>query len=193
MLLCLVKTVRRTVQSQVIAFRCKTGPENSESRRLGSKTTLELSASNTGKKDFKLTSQVPAADFVFESFALLDSENTPNSSSLIVAALPVRSSAPRRWAALCWILPRWLPIPCLTYIGRMKQLDVRQVWREKHAFNINPLRLLHLRRGGPLICPTQHARSASELAGHSLQNYLDNVVAATRGEVFDLTKLPQFH
>ncbi|KAL0057598.1 hypothetical protein AAF712_015754, partial [Marasmius tenuissimus] len=47
---------------------CKTGPENSESRRLGSKTTLELSASNTGKKDFKLTSQVPAADFVFESF-----------------------------------------------------------------------------------------------------------------------------
>ncbi|KAJ7444105.1 family 2 glycosyltransferase [Mycena galericulata] len=37
------------------------------------------------------------------------------------------SSARRRW---------WVPNPCLSYVGCMKRLDVRQAWREKLAINL---------------------------------------------------------
>ncbi|KAJ7250197.1 hypothetical protein C8J57DRAFT_681410 [Mycena rebaudengoi] len=37
---------------------------------------------------------------------------------------------------LCWILRWWVPTPCLTYCGRMKRIDVRQVWHEKLALNL---------------------------------------------------------
>ncbi|KAJ8090581.1 hypothetical protein PM082_018138 [Marasmius tenuissimus] len=108
------------------------------------------------------------------------------------------SSARRRWVALCWILTWWLPNPCLTYIGRMKRLDVRQAWREKLALNMMiwfacGCSIFIIAVLGLLICPTQHVYSTTELAGHSFQNNPDNVMTAIRGEVFDLTKLSQFH
>ncbi|KAL0060142.1 hypothetical protein AAF712_013068 [Marasmius tenuissimus] len=108
------------------------------------------------------------------------------------------SSARRRWVALCWILTWWLPNPCLTYIGRMKRLDVRQAWREKLALNMMiwfacGCSIFVIAVLGLLICPTQHVYSTTELAGHSFQNNPDNVMTAIRGEVFDLTKLSQFH
>ncbi|KAJ8085317.1 Chitin synthase, class 5 [Marasmius tenuissimus] len=104
------------------------------------------------------------------------------------------SSARRRWVALCW----WLPNPCLTYIGRMKRLDIRQAWREKLALNMMiwfacGCSIFVIAVLGLLICPTQHVYSTTELAGHSFQNNPDNVMTAIRGEVFDLTKLSQFH
>ncbi|KAJ8083666.1 hypothetical protein PM082_009542 [Marasmius tenuissimus] len=108
------------------------------------------------------------------------------------------SSARRRWVALCWILTWWLPNPCLTYIGRMKRLDVRQAWREKLALNMMiwfacGCSIFVIAVLGLLICPTQHVYSTTELSGHSFQNNPDNVMTAIRGEVFDLTKLSQFH
>ncbi len=46
----------------------ETGSGKSESRRLAIKTILDLSVSNPGKKGAKLANQVPAAEFVLESF-----------------------------------------------------------------------------------------------------------------------------
>jgi chitin synthase len=46
----------------------ETGSGKSENRRLAIKTLLELSVSNPGKKGSKLANQVPAAEFVLESF-----------------------------------------------------------------------------------------------------------------------------
>lgn len=46
----------------------ETGSGKSESRRLAIKTILDLSVSNPGKKGAKLGQQLPAAEFVLESF-----------------------------------------------------------------------------------------------------------------------------
>jgi chitin synthase len=46
------------------------------------------------------------------------------------------SSARRRWVALCWLLAWWIPPPCLTHVGRLKRMDIRQAWREKLALNL---------------------------------------------------------
>jgi chitin synthase len=46
------------------------------------------------------------------------------------------SSARRRWVALCWMATPWVPNFVLTHVGRMKHLDIRQVWREKLAINM---------------------------------------------------------
>ncbi|KAJ7430579.1 chitin synthase-domain-containing protein [Mycena galericulata] len=62
------------------------------------------------------------------------------------------SSARRRWVTLCWLLTWWVPNPCLSYVGCMKRLDVRQAWREKLAINL-------------MIWFV-----SSELAGHNFQN-----------------------
>ncbi|KAI0074333.1 glycosyltransferase family 2 protein [Panus rudis PR-1116 ss-1] len=108
------------------------------------------------------------------------------------------TSARRRWVALCWILTFWVPTPCLAYVGRMKRLDVQQAWREKLALNM----IIWFMCGcavfviaiiGPLICPTEHVFSSSELASHSFQNDPNNVFTSVRGEVFDLTQLTGFH
>lgn len=48
--------------------RGETGGGKSENRRLSIKTLLDLSVSNPGKKGAKLANQVPAAEFVLESF-----------------------------------------------------------------------------------------------------------------------------
>ncbi|THG99489.1 hypothetical protein EW026_g2875 [Hermanssonia centrifuga] len=55
--------MRRTTQDHG-----ETGSGKSESRRLAIKTILDLSVSNPGKKGAKLANQVPAAEFVLESF-----------------------------------------------------------------------------------------------------------------------------
>ncbi|PPQ68466.1 hypothetical protein CVT24_005563 [Panaeolus cyanescens] len=108
------------------------------------------------------------------------------------------SSARRRWVALCWILTFWVPTPLLTYIGRMKRMDVRQAWREKLALNI----LIWLMCAcavfviavlGVLICPTEHVFNSAELASHSFQNSPNNVYTSIRGEVFDLTEIARTH
>ena len=108
------------------------------------------------------------------------------------------SSARRRWVALCWMLTFWLLTPLLTYVGRMKRMDVRQAWREKLALNlliwficacavfvIGVLRVV--------ICPTERvfctSFSTSELVSHSFILSPNNV----RGEVFDLTTVAATH
>ena len=58
----------------------ETGSGKSESRRLAIKTLLELSVSNPGKKGSKLASQVPAAEFVIESFGNARTLFNPNAS-----------------------------------------------------------------------------------------------------------------
>ncbi|KAJ6495934.1 P-loop containing nucleoside triphosphate hydrolase protein [Mycena vulgaris] len=54
--------------------------EKSEHRRLAIKTLLELSASNPGKKGSKLATQVPASEFVPESFGNARTLLNPNAS-----------------------------------------------------------------------------------------------------------------
>ncbi|GLB39511.1 putative TRAFAC class myosin-kinesin ATPase superfamily, myosin family protein [Lyophyllum shimeji] len=108
------------------------------------------------------------------------------------------SSARRKWVALCWILTFWVPTPLLTYIGRMKRMDVRQAWREKLAINL----LIWLACGGAifvitllgvLICPTEHVFNMVELTSHSMQNNPDNTLISIRGEVFDLNWIAAAH
>ncbi|KAL0061125.1 hypothetical protein AAF712_012045 [Marasmius tenuissimus] len=99
------------------------------------------------------------------------------------------SSAHHCWVALCWILTWWLPNPCLTYIGRMKRLDIQQVWREKLALNIMiwfacACAIFVIAVLGLLICPTQHVYSTTELTGHSFQNIESSgSLSAPNGEV----------
>ena len=58
----------------------ETGSGKSESRRLAIKTILELSVSNPGKKGSKLASQVPASEFVLETFGNARTLFNPNAS-----------------------------------------------------------------------------------------------------------------
>lgn len=108
------------------------------------------------------------------------------------------SSARRKWVAFVWFLTWWVPTPCLTHIGRMKRLDVRQAWREKLAINL----IIWFSCGcsifviailGKIICPTQYVYSTSELQSHSFNGNPGHTYTAIRGEVFDLTGLFQIH
>lgn len=58
----------------------ESGSGKSENRRLAIKTLLELSVSNPGKKGSKLASQVPAAEFVIETFGNARTLFNPNAS-----------------------------------------------------------------------------------------------------------------
>lgn len=108
------------------------------------------------------------------------------------------SSARRRWVALCWILTWWVPSPLLTYIGRMKRMDVRQAWREKFALNliiwfICAIAVFVIAILGLVICPTEHVFNSQELASHSFTLSPNNVYTSIRGEVFDLTSIAHTH
>ncbi|KJA23760.1 glycosyltransferase family 2 protein [Hypholoma sublateritium FD-334 SS-4] len=108
------------------------------------------------------------------------------------------SSARRRWVALCWILTWWVPTLLLTYLGRMKRIDVRQAWREKLALNIIiwficGCAIFVVAVLGLLICPTEHVFNSAELASHSFALSPNNVLVSIRGEVFDLTSVAQTH
>ncbi|KAF5366143.1 hypothetical protein D9757_010944 [Collybiopsis confluens] len=72
--------MKRTTQDQSILFSGETASGKSESRRLAIKSILELSVSNPGKKGAKLASQVPAAEFVLESFGNARTLFNPNAS-----------------------------------------------------------------------------------------------------------------
>ncbi len=58
----------------------ETASGKSENRRLAIKSILELSVSNPGKKGAKLGSQVPASEFVLESFGNARTLFNPNAS-----------------------------------------------------------------------------------------------------------------
>jgi len=108
------------------------------------------------------------------------------------------SSARRRWVTLCWMLTFWVPTPLLTYVGRMKRMDVRQAWREKLALNlliwfICACAIFVIAVLGVVICPTEHVFSTSELASHSSILSPSNVYTSVRGEVFDLTTVAATH
>lgn len=108
------------------------------------------------------------------------------------------TSARRRWVALCWLLTWWVPSPCLTYVGRMKRMDVRQAWREKLALNlliwfICACAIFVIAVLGAVICPTQHIFNTAELASHSFALNPGNVLTSIRGEVFDLTSVANTH
>ncbi|KAJ3999067.1 glycosyltransferase family 2 protein [Lentinula boryana] len=72
--------MKRTTQDQSILFGGETASGKSESRRLAIKAILELSVSNPGKKGAKLANQVPAAEFVLESFGNARTLFNPNAS-----------------------------------------------------------------------------------------------------------------
>ncbi|KAJ7265999.1 glycosyltransferase family 2 protein [Mycena haematopus] len=72
--------MRRTTQDQSIIFSGETASGKSENRRLAIKTLLELSVSNPGKKGSKLGTQVPASEFVLESFGNARTLFNPNAS-----------------------------------------------------------------------------------------------------------------
>ena len=81
------------------------------------------------------------------------------------------TSARRKWVVAVWLLTWWLPTPCLTYVGRMKRLDVRQAWREKLAINILiwfvcACMILAIVILGYIICPRESVFSTSELQSH---------------------------
>ncbi|KAI9572489.1 P-loop containing nucleoside triphosphate hydrolase protein [Boletus coccyginus] len=67
-------------KDQSLIISGETGSGKSESRRLAIKTLLELSVSNPGKKGSKLASQVPAAEFIIESFGNARTLFNPNVS-----------------------------------------------------------------------------------------------------------------
>lgn len=58
----------------------ETGSGKSENRRLAIKSLIELSVSNPGKKGSKLSSQIPSAEFVLESFGNARTLFNPNAS-----------------------------------------------------------------------------------------------------------------
>ncbi|TFK32154.1 glycosyltransferase family 2 protein [Crucibulum laeve] len=108
------------------------------------------------------------------------------------------SSARRRWVALCWMLTWWVPTPLLSYVGRMKRLDVRQAWREKLALNmiiwfICGCAVFVIAILGAVICPTEHVFNSAEIQSHSFANSPNNVLTSIRGEVFDLTEIAATH
>jgi chitin synthase len=108
------------------------------------------------------------------------------------------SSARRRWVFLCWALTWWIPTPLLTWVGRMKRMDVRQAWREKLALNMIiwftcACAVFVIAVLGNVICPTEHVFSTSELASHSVQLNPNNVYTSIHGEVFDLTQIAAAH
>ncbi|KAF8121177.1 P-loop containing nucleoside triphosphate hydrolase protein, partial [Boletus edulis] len=72
--------MRRTIQDQSLIMSGEAGSGKSETRRLAIKTLLELSVSNPGKKGSKLATQVPAAEFVIESFGNARTLFNPNAS-----------------------------------------------------------------------------------------------------------------
>lgn len=72
--------MRRTGQDQGILFSGETSSGKSENRRLAIKAMLELSVSNPGKKGSKLGSQIPASEFVLESFGNARTLFNPNAS-----------------------------------------------------------------------------------------------------------------
>ncbi|KAJ7473492.1 glycosyltransferase family 2 protein [Mycena latifolia] len=72
--------MKRTTQDQSIIFTGETASGKSENRRLAIKTLLELSVSNPGKKGSKLATQVPASEFVLESFGNARTLFNPNAS-----------------------------------------------------------------------------------------------------------------
>lgn len=161
-------------------------------------TSLNRDESNS---NFGTESYAPSRNMFqnADSKALLDKEALPGDIQEGETAEVVKeTSARRRWVALCWILTFWVPNWALTYIGGMKRPDVRQAWREKLALNM----LIWLMCGcavfviaiiGPLICPTEHVYSTSELASHSATNSPNNVYTSIRGEVFDLTDVAAKH
>ncbi|CAE6372477.1 unnamed protein product [Rhizoctonia solani] len=108
------------------------------------------------------------------------------------------TAARRRWVALCWMLTFWVPNFMLTYVGRIKRIDVRQAWREKFAINliiwlICASAIFVIAVLGLLICPTEHVFSENELQSHSNANDPNNVYTSIRGEVFDLTQIAISH
>lgn len=108
------------------------------------------------------------------------------------------SLARRRWVWLCRILTFWIPGFVLSSVGGMKRPDIRQAWREKLTINliiwfICLATIFVIAALGPIICPTQHVYSTSELNSHSFKNNPDNAFIAIRGEVFDLSQFVPTH
>ncbi|KAJ3532282.1 hypothetical protein NMY22_g7803 [Coprinellus aureogranulatus] len=72
--------MRRTGQDQSITFTGETSSGKTESRRLATKLLLSLSTPAPGKKNNKLASSIPAAEYVLESFGHARTLFNPNAS-----------------------------------------------------------------------------------------------------------------
>ncbi|TFK50010.1 glycosyltransferase family 2 protein [Heliocybe sulcata] len=72
--------MRRTSQDQCILLSGETGSGKSESRRLSIKILLDLSINSPGKKGAKLADQLPASEFILESFGNASTLQNSNAS-----------------------------------------------------------------------------------------------------------------
>ncbi|KZT19143.1 glycosyltransferase family 2 protein [Neolentinus lepideus HHB14362 ss-1] len=72
--------MRRTTQDQCILLSGETGSGKSESRRLSIKILLELSINGPGKRGAKLVDQLPASEFILESFGNASTLQNSNAS-----------------------------------------------------------------------------------------------------------------
>ncbi|KAF8313908.1 chitin synthase-domain-containing protein [Cantharellus anzutake] len=158
-------------------------------------TSGQEDASNYGSESY-----APSRN-MFQNTRKVQAEKDPLPGDILqneVAEEVHDSSARRRWLALVWLLTWWLPTPLLTYIGRMKRMDIRQAWREKLAINILiwfvcASAIFVIAILGYIICPHEYVFSPAELKSHSYNNDPKHTYTAIRGEVFDLTGIMQTH
>ncbi|EJU01525.1 glycosyltransferase family 2 protein [Dacryopinax primogenitus] len=174
-----------------------------DGRSYRSGTDYDTRSRATSQKDevMSMTSYAPTNNM----FHNMDKQVIPEKDALPGEALEgettedLRESVGRRrWVFFCWMLTFWIPSFILSFVGRMKRMDIRQAWREKVAINmiiwfVCGCAIFVIAILGNLICPTQYVFSTSELQSHSFQNNPSQLYTAIRGEVFDLTNIAALH
>ncbi|KAH6903325.1 chitin synthase 8 [Coprinopsis sp. MPI-PUGE-AT-0042] len=184
----------------------RTEDDSYENRsRFGGRARDDESVSNFGSEAYAPSRNMFAGDKARKGEkAALAGEllaDDPNSNAIApgeTTEILKETSARRRWVAFTWILTWWVPTPFLEWFGRMKRMDVRQAWREKLALNIIIWFIIGctvfvIAVLGPVICPTEHVFSISEMQDHDVTRNPNQVFTSIRGEVFDLTKIAAMH
>jgi chitin synthase len=184
----------------------RTEDDSYENRsRFGGRARDDESVSNFGSESYAPSRNMFAGDKARKGEkAALAGEllaDDPNSNTIApgeTTEILKETSARRRWVAFTWILTWWVPTPFLEWFGRMKRMDVRQAWREKLALNIIIWFIIGctvfvIAVLGPVICPTEHVFSTSEMQDHDVTRNPNQVYTSIRGEVFDLTKIAAMH
>jgi len=160
----------------------------------GRNSAVGDTASNVGTDRYAPSKNMFQSSEYKEEKDVLDLEPSDSETTEVYK----ESIARRRWVWLCAILTFWIPGFMLSGIGGMKRPDVRQAWREKLTINliiwsICLSTIFVIAALGPIICPTQHVYSTSELNSHSFKNDPNNAFIAIRGEVFDLSQFVPTH
>ncbi|KAL9933429.1 hypothetical protein V8E36_007605 [Tilletia maclaganii] len=112
-----------------------------------------------------------------------------NKEGQIAEELPI-TAARAKWVTITWMLTWFVPSPILSLSSSLKRPDIRMAWREKLAINfmiwfICACAVFVIVFMGNLICPKEHVYSREE--------FRNNGFTSIRGEVFDLSKIIDFH